>query len=263
MQVSALLGQALGQRLPILAAVPAAINPEFGFGDVPQTSPHIGAMYLILRQHVEGIWVLGMDTQHKTKSGRQTLRNVPPVLAAVVAAVNTAVVLLVQRVESRRVSQHFVGALTELGQGVRREVGPHAAVAKVPTLTAVFRAKHAHGRHSNPHPVWILRVENHAVQAQSSQPKLPLGSGRVLGESSHLLPVVSPILGLEKRRWFGAGENHTQLRRKACLDVPQLAYRGSGLSSVSRYSGKPGRPFSLFPGLPQVIGNSICGPHIM
>ena len=141
-------------------------------------------------------------------------------------------------------------------------MGQHAAVARVPAFTAVFRAKYANCRHPNPHPVRVLRVENHAVEAQSSQSWLPLGSGRVLGDSRQLLPVVSSIIRLEKRCWFGAGENHTRLRFQARLDVPQAAHSGSSFSIISGCSGKAGRPFCLFPGLPQVIGKLyLRSPH--
>ena len=39
MQVGILLGQSLRQRLLVPASVPAAVNPELGFGDVALTAP--------------------------------------------------------------------------------------------------------------------------------------------------------------------------------------------------------------------------------
>ncbi len=114
MQVGIFLGQSLRQRLLVPASVPAAVNPELGFGDVALTAPHVLSQNLVFRKHEQSVGVLRVEPQHKSELGGQSLGYVLPILARRLTSIYSAVVLLIKQSGPGMMGQNLVWALAEI-----------------------------------------------------------------------------------------------------------------------------------------------------
>lgn len=115
MQVGIFLGQSLRQRLLVPASVPAAVNPELGFGDVALTAPpHVLSQNLVFRKHEQSVGVLRVEPQHKSELGGQSLGYVLPILARRLTSIYSAVVLLTKQSGPGMMGQNLVWALAEI-----------------------------------------------------------------------------------------------------------------------------------------------------
>ena len=114
MQVGIFLGQSLRQRLLVPASVPAAVNPELGFGDVALTAPHVLSQNLVFRKHEQSVGVLRVEPQHKSELGWQSLGYVLPILARRLTSIYSAVVLLIKQSGPGMMGQNLVWALAEI-----------------------------------------------------------------------------------------------------------------------------------------------------
>ena len=111
MQVGIFLGQSLRQRLLVPASVPAAVNPELGFGDVALTAPHVLSQNLVF---LKSVGVLRVEPQHKSELGGQSLGYVLPILARRLTSIYSAVVLLTKQSGPGMMGQNLVWALAEI-----------------------------------------------------------------------------------------------------------------------------------------------------
>ena len=91
-----------------------------------------------------------MDGQREAEVGGQLARDLGPPAAAVVGAVDAAVVLLVKAVGVVGVQMHLVNALAELGRVAGVEVGAYALVAQIPCLAAIGGFESANRRDADP-----------------------------------------------------------------------------------------------------------------
>jgi len=114
MQVGIFLGQSLRQRLLVPASVPAAVNPELGFGDVALTAPHVLSQNLVFRKHEQSVGVLRVEPQHKSELGGQSLGYLLPILARRLTSIYSAVVLLIKQSGPGMMGQNLVWALAEI-----------------------------------------------------------------------------------------------------------------------------------------------------
>jgi hypothetical protein len=93
-----------------------------------------------LRYHVGDVGVPVIQRETVTVPAGQAVRDVGPALAAIVAAIDAAVVLLVQPVGPLRVQPELVHALAGLGVRLRQEVRAHAGVQSPPGSAAIIGA---------------------------------------------------------------------------------------------------------------------------
>ena len=114
MQVGIFLGQSLRQRLLVPASVPAAVNPELGFGDVALTAPHVLSQNLVFRKHEQSVGGLRVEPQHKSELGGQSLGYVLPILARRLTSIYSSVVLLIKQFGPGMMGQNLVWALAEI-----------------------------------------------------------------------------------------------------------------------------------------------------
>jgi len=114
MQVGILMGQSLRQRLLVPASVPAAVNPELGFGDVALTAPNVLSQNLVFRKHEQSVGVLRVTPQYKSELRGQSLAYVLPILARRLTSIYSALVLLIKQSGPGMMGQNLVWALAEI-----------------------------------------------------------------------------------------------------------------------------------------------------
>lgn len=95
------------------------------------------------RDDEDGVRVVAVDRDRESEVGGQALGELRPVVAAVLAAVDAAVVLLVEQARLGRVCDEAVDAVPGLDIVFRQEVGADAAVDRLPALTVVGAAVEA------------------------------------------------------------------------------------------------------------------------
>src|SRR5690606_25859846 len=118
----------------------------------------------LLRDDEGGVRVGGVEREGVAELAGQAGGDLGPGVAAVVGAVDAAVVLLVQPVRHGGVQPQPVHALPGLGQGLRQEVGARAAVGGRPGRAAVVGAVDAAGGDGRVDAVGRARVHGDRVQ---------------------------------------------------------------------------------------------------
>ena len=94
--VAVLLRQALGERLPLVAAGAAAVDAQLAFGRIVQR-------VALDRHDVDGVRLVGVDVDREAEVGRQVAADFVPLVAGVVGAHHVPVLLHEQHVGPRRV----------------------------------------------------------------------------------------------------------------------------------------------------------------
>src|SRR5207244_12321908 len=125
-QVGVFLGQSRAQALPARAGVAAAPDRRLALGHVATGDVRVQ------RDDVHRLGLARVDRRREAELGRQPRGDLLPARAAVVAAVDAAVVLLVQPLRPAGRHLQVVDALAGLGILLGRGVGPHAAVLRRP-----------------------------------------------------------------------------------------------------------------------------------
>src|SRR6476469_624495 len=123
--VTVVLGQAVGERLPLLPAGAAAVHPE----------PPVGRIVLgvaLDRHHVDRLGLVGVHVDGESEVARQVAAHLSPRLARVVAAHDVPVLLHEQYPGARAVHRDAVDAVADLGGRVRDALGVEAAVDRPP-----------------------------------------------------------------------------------------------------------------------------------
>ena len=129
------------------------------------------------------------------------------VSAAVVGAVDAAVVLLVERLRLAGRRDQLVDALAELRGRARHEVGPDAPVARLPGRAAVARLEGPDGGDADPHPPRVGGVGHDRVEDQAAVAGLPLRPRRVVGQAGHVGPGRAAVVAPEEPGRLDAGED--------------------------------------------------------
>src|ERR1035437_6295053 len=143
-QVRIALRQPARQQGPVPASVPAARHAELGLRHAAVFGP-----FDRYREH--GVRFAGRDRQSETEARRQPLGNIRPLLGGEFRLVNSAVVLLVQRLGIAGMRQQFVHALAHLRELHRLEIGAHSRVERFPRGAAIHRPERARRRDGGDH----------------------------------------------------------------------------------------------------------------
>ena len=151
-EVGVLLGQPGGEPLP--GRPPVAGPPDRG-GGVEHEPPALGRRE---RDHPGRGRVARVGDHREAEVRREAARDLRPRRAAVVGAVDAAVVLLVERLGLAGRRHELVDALAELRRRPGDEVGADAAVPRLPRRPAVARLERPDGRDPDPHPPRVGRV---------------------------------------------------------------------------------------------------------
>src|SRR5580698_6054308 len=117
------LREALGQKLPRLAAIAAARHAEFALGDIALFRRNDG-------NRKERVFFSGGYGQAETEPRSKAIRNVDPFLPRKIAAVDTAMVLLVERIRIAGMRFQFVDALADFGKFFRAKIDKDVSVER-------------------------------------------------------------------------------------------------------------------------------------
>lgn len=127
-------GQSIRQAMPGIAGIAAAPHSEFSIYTYVE-------FIAFLRDHIDRFWVGGMDRDRESEAGWQfALADVNPVLAGIVAAINSAVILLIEHVWIGRVHCHLMHALPIFGKFFGMKIGADILIERIPRFPAVIRA---------------------------------------------------------------------------------------------------------------------------
>ena len=171
----------------------------------------------------------GWATTGKPKSIPAMLGHRRPLLAAVVAAVDAAVVLEVEPLRVGGVAGDLVHALAELERRrVRQERHDDSGVARLPRLAAVLAAVYAGRRDGDEDAVRVVRVHEHGVQAHPASARLPLRAVRVVPQPTDQLERAPAVVAAEQRRRLDTGVEHVGLVGRAGRQLPDPCQRGVG-----------------------------------
>ena len=163
--------------------------------------------------------------------------------AAVVGPVDAAVVLLVERLGLARGRDELVDALAELRGRAGHEVGPDAAVARLPRRSAVAGLEGPDGGDADPHPLRVGGVGHDRVEDEAAVAGLPRRPRRVLGQAGHVRPGRAVVVAPEEPGRLDAGED----RAVGSRHVPDGGDRRPVVAV-----GQAGR--RVRPGLAEVVG---------
>ncbi len=101
-----------------------------------------------------------MYSNGKPKTGGQpSFADVHPVIARVVTAIYTTMILLINDIWSGRVHHHLMNALTKFREFVWHKIGAHIFIARLPGLPAIVGAVTTRGGNSDIHPVQICGIK--------------------------------------------------------------------------------------------------------
>src|SRR5690606_15209995 len=206
---SVLLRQSLPQILPGRAGV--ARTPNSGF-----CVRHIAAGDVAVeRQKVERVRITRMRRGREPKARRQPVLDAHPASTAVITAIHSAVVLLVQPVWLAGRHDHAMHALSVFGVSLilRQVVTPYALIARLPRLAAIFSVERASRRNGDPHLLFVGGMENNGMEDQAAATRLPVRPRGVIAEPHNVLPCLAAIIAAEEARRFDTGIKHPIFRR--------------------------------------------------
>src|SRR5262249_23650244 len=190
--------------------------------------------------------------ERKSESRRQTFGYVDPVVAAVVASIDAAVILLVQDVAVGRMSFEMMDALPYFRKLVGHEVGAHAGVLRRPARAVVVCPERARRRHAHGDARSCRRIERDRVDHEPAGAGRPLRARGMVGERADLGPVLTRILADKERAGIDAGVEPAGLPR-ICLDGPDA------LDGVSAAFLETNARRRVTPGAAQVLGHLNSG----
>ena len=202
-----------------------------------------------LGDHPGRIGIGRVECEAEAEAARETVTvQSLPALAAVVGAVDAAVVLLPQAPRPFRMRAQLVHALAELGiRVVGQEVRECALVARHPRLAAVIGAEDAGRRDADPELFGRLLVEGDRVADQAARARVPAIPSRVLEQRPVRLPGRAPVAGAEEHPWLAAEPKPARLGCEPGLDVP-------GRGELQPASLRQSERLRAFPGLTSVRG---------
>src|SRR4029077_17982496 len=185
------------------------------------------------RNQVSGIGAARMCDQRKSEHRRQTLRDIDPGIAAVVAAINAGMILQVDAIGIFRVVTHLVRALGTEMRRVRRTVVTHddALIAPRPRLTAIVAAISAGRRNTNNHALRIMRIGQNRMQTESAESRHPVGPLGMVEQRVHWAKRLAAIVGAVERGGIDAREYHVATDQRGGLERPN---RIQGESAAGR-----------------------------
>src|SRR5229473_4448531 len=181
---SIFLRQPLGQRLPSAAPIAGAVDAQLRFG-------HATELVRLERQRIDRVQIVGMHRHRKSKVRWYAPGDVAPRIAAIVAAVQSEMVLEKQAIRARGVAHHLVHALAKLRILLGQELRPDSLVAGFPRAAAIHRPVNPGGGDRHQHPLGVRRVGDDRMQAQSPASRLPSASMRMIEKSADQRPILA------------------------------------------------------------------------
>ena len=192
-----------------------------------------------MTQVVQGIARVG--DHREAELAREARGDVLPGQPTVGRAVLAAVVLLVEPLGLARGHDQLVDALAGDRVGIRHEVGPDAAVARLPARAAVAGLERADRRDRHPHPVSVGRVRDDRVEDEPAGARLPGRAGGMVREALDVGPGAPAVVAPEQAgradprvdRAVGGGHVPDRADLRAGVAVGQaIARLGPGRAEV-------------------------------
>jgi len=133
-------GQAIRQRFPRLSIVARAIDPHFAFWRATK-------FVRFHRNDVDVFRIVRIYFQRKPKIGRHAISDVVPRITAVIAAIESPVILQEYPLRVRRVAHDLVHTLSPFRKSLlrRQELRAHALVPRLPVFSTIIRTIDAPG----------------------------------------------------------------------------------------------------------------------
>lgn len=210
--VAIVLGEAVGEGFPFVAAGAAAVDAELALGGVVLGVALDGG-------DVDGVGLVGMDCDGEAEVAGEIAADLLPELAGVVAAHDVPVFLHEEDVGAGGMEGDAVDAVADLGGGVGEfEVGLEAVINRPPGLAGIVGAEGAGGGDGGVEAAAVDGVNDEGVQAHAAGAGLPEGAfgGAKGGE---FLPGVAPIGGAKEGGIFHAGVDGIGIVEEG-LEVP-------------------------------------------
>src|SRR4051794_34662167 len=170
----------------------------------------------LLGDDVRDVGVVRVEREREAEAGGEAVAvEALPVVAAVVRAVDAAVVLLPDPLRLLGMHQQLVHALPDVGIWVRHELRRDVLVDRGPGVTAVLAPEGAGSRDGDVHGTVD---ELNRVSAHAPSGRLPAVARRMLEQPLVQLPRPAAVAGAEQDAGVAA---EPQLRVAAGLDVPR------------------------------------------
>jgi hypothetical protein len=230
--VAVFLRQAVGQRLPGVAAGAAAVHAQLALGRV--------VLRVALDRHdVDGVRFVRVHRHGETEIAGQIAADLEPRVAGIVAAHHVPVLLHEERVRPRRMHGDAVHAVADFGFRVGDVLRMQAAVDRPPRRAAVVAAERAGRRDRHVHPRRVRRVEQDGVQAHAAGARHPFRA-LLFAQAGQLLPGLPAVGRAEQRGVLDPGVDRVRVGRRR-LQMPH-ALELPRASACRRNAGAcPGR----------------------
>src|SRR5208337_205609 len=262
------------ERLPLISARAAAINPQLSLGRIVFAVALDG-------DDVNGLRLMGVDVDHEPEVGGQIPADLVPRVASVVAAHHVPVLLHEQHARARRVHRDVVNAVPDLSSRFGDVFRMQAAVDGSPGLATVVGAECARRRNGDEDPVRVAGIQDDAMQAHSTGTGLPFGACLVAAQSGEFMPGQPAVGRTEQGGIFDSridrvGIGERRLKMPDPLELPGMLrpvvelMRGQGFAGLRRsvvgefvarasprHRARPGRcaASGYLPGLAAVVGS--------
>ncbi len=243
--VAVLLGEALGERFPLVAAGAGAEDAE---GAIEREM--FGVAFD--GDDEDGFGFVRVDVDGEAEVGGKVPADLVPLVTGVIGAHDVPVFLHKEGVGTCRVHGDVVDAVADLGGGIGDVFGVEAAVDGAPGETGVVCAESASGGDGDDDAVGICGVEEDGVEAHAAGAGLPMGAGLLGAETGELLPGEACVGGAEEggvldAREDGVGVGEGRFKVPDAFELPRvrgavvpLVGGGSGLVREAVADGIPG-----------------------
>ena len=185
--VAVVLGQAVREEFPIVAAGAAARDAE-----LPVRWVVLGVA--LDRDDVDGLGLVGVDADRESEVAGEIAADLRPVSARVVTAADVPMLLHKQRVRAGRMHREVVDAVTDLSLRVGEEAGTQAPGGNLPRRSLIVRAKRSRGGDRDVHAPRVCRVDDDRVQAHATGPRSPLGGAGVSSKAGEFPPCLASVV---------------------------------------------------------------------
>ena len=168
--VAILLGKALGEGFPFVAARAAAVDAQLAFVD---------EMFAVALDgnDVDSFGFVGVNVNDEAEIGGKIAADFVPLIAGVIAAHDVPMFLHEENIGTRRMQGDVMDTVADFGVLIGNVRGTEAAVDGRPGFAAVVGAEGAGGGNGDVDAVEILGILDDGVEAHGARAGLPLGAG--------------------------------------------------------------------------------------
>ena len=154
------------------------------------------------RDDIGVIRLAGMDNDWETKIGRESIRNIYPIVGMVVGAIQAPVILQEEAFGTSRMHRDFMHTLTELRILIGHEFRADTAILGCPSSPAVFGPIYAAGRNCHVHTLFVAGINDDGMQGQAAVAGHPARAMRMIEQTTNEGPSLSRVAGFEERGRF-------------------------------------------------------------